>query len=285
MHSVPNASVPKPASIAGRVARGLAIGAATVGCLSPQIVTAGPIGPTLAPITWGTATTISGDSDVDTTGTLTYAYNFGSNSSATTQTVNGVTFSPFVITYGSQSVTQGSVTVSEDPGNLYSNLNTGSVSGSFAGLSAAYRGLLSSEVYSGSFETITVDLAGLTSGHTYRLQWWSNDSGLNAFSSTRFFDETSSTGNSGSATLDSNTTNAIGGLGQYVIGTFTATGSTASFTLTGSGVGAKLPLMNALQLRDTSAAVPEIDPAGMGSVVAIVSGVLGLLERRRMKMA
>lgn len=28
-------------------------------------------------------------------------------------------------------------------------------------------------------------------------------------------------------------------------------------------------------------AVPEIDPVGMGSVIAIVSGVLGLLERRR----
>lgn len=27
--------------------------------------------------------------------------------------------------------------------------------------------------------------------------------------------------------------------------------------------------------------VPEIDPAGMGSVIAIVTGGLGLLERRR----
>ena len=28
-------------------------------------------------------------------------------------------------------------------------------------------------------------------------------------------------------------------------------------------------------------AVPEIDPAGMGSVLALVSGTLGLLERKR----
>jgi hypothetical protein len=30
-------------------------------------------------------------------------------------------------------------------------------------------------------------------------------------------------------------------------------------------------------------AVPEIDPAGMGSVLALITGALGLLERRRLK--
>jgi hypothetical protein len=34
-----------------------------------------------------------------------------------------------------------------------------------------------------------------------------------------------------------------------------------------------------------SAAVPEIDPAGIGSVLALVTGALGLLERRRLKVA
>ena len=34
-----------------------------------------------------------------------------------------------------------------------------------------------------------------------------------------------------------------------------------------------------------SAPVPEIDPAGMGSVLALVAGALGLLERRRLKTA
>ena len=29
--------------------------------------------------------------------------------------------------------------------------------------------------------------------------------------------------------------------------------------------------------------VPEIDPSGMGSVFALVTGALGLLERRRLK--
>jgi hypothetical protein len=34
-----------------------------------------------------------------------------------------------------------------------------------------------------------------------------------------------------------------------------------------------------------TSSVPEIDPAGMGSVLALVTGALGLLERRRLKAA
>ena len=34
-----------------------------------------------------------------------------------------------------------------------------------------------------------------------------------------------------------------------------------------------------------SSAVPEIDPAGLGSVLALVGGALGLVERKRLKMA
>jgi hypothetical protein len=34
----------------------------------------------------------------------------------------------------------------------------------------------------------------------------------------------------------------------------------------------------------SASAVPEIDPAGMGSILALVTGALGLLERRRVKV-
>ncbi len=37
------------------------------------------------------------------------------------------------------------------------------------------------------------------------------------------------------------------------------------------------------RLASSSSGVPEIDPAGMGSVLALVTGALGLLERRRLK--
>lgn len=35
----------------------------------------------------------------------------------------------------------------------------------------------------------------------------------------------------------------------------------------------------------TTSAVPEIDPAGMGSILALVGGAMGLIERRRLKAA
>ena len=40
-----------------------------------------------------------------------------------------------------------------------------------------------------------------------------------------------------------------------------------------------------LKLKVGTQSVPEIDPAGMGSVLALVGGALGLLERRRPKVA
>ena len=49
----------------------------------------------------------------------------------------------------------------------------------------------------------------------------------------------------------------------------------------GSQVGGQI---NGL-LPITMIVVPEIDPNGMGSVLALVAGVLGLIERRRLKAA
>jgi hypothetical protein len=47
--------------------------------------------------------------------------------------------------------------------------------------------------------------------------------------------------------------------------------------------GSSMTLAN-FQISDASA-VPEIDPAGLGSVLALLGGVLGLVERRRLKAA
>jgi len=55
---------------------------------------------------------------------------------------------------------------------------------------------------------------------------------------------------------------------QFIPGTYT-------WTLLGSGDTVVMEI----------AAVPEIDPAGMGSVLALVTGGLGLIERRRRKTA
>ena len=61
--------------------------------LAIALITAVPLGAIAAPITWGSATTISGDGDVSTTGTLLYAYNFGPSSVAGPVTVGGVSIS------------------------------------------------------------------------------------------------------------------------------------------------------------------------------------------------
>ena len=42
---------------------------------------------------------------------------------------------------------------------------------------------------------------------------------------------------------------------------------------------------NSLLLQIGATAVPEIDPSSIGSVLAVVVGSLGLLERRRLKAA
>jgi hypothetical protein len=242
-----------------------------------QTVHAEPI--PLAGITWGSATNIANDGDVDTTGTLVYAYNFGSGSSATTQTVNGVTFSPFVIQDFANSQTTGNVTVSESDGYLVSDLNVGSVSSPFSGLTASYRSLLSSEVYSSNFATMRVDLGGLTPGDSYRLQWWTNDSAMTNSPGGNFFDSVIGGGSAGSVTLATNTSRAVGGLGQYVIGTFTANAVTESFTLVGTGTSTyNFPLLNALQLR--TVAVPEPSTYAM-ALAGLACGGFSMWRRRK----
>jgi hypothetical protein len=233
----------------------------------------------LTAITWGTPTTISGDTDVDTVGTLVYAFNFGSDTTATTQTINGVTFQPFAINNNalSSTATVGNVTLTESNGYLIADVDTGSANAPFTALSANYRSLLSTEVYSSNLATMQVDLGGLTNGSAYRLQWWTNDSSDYFYAGSPFFENVIGGGASGNVTLDSNTSNTNGGLGQYVIGTFTASGTMASFTLTGSGTGAwQFPMMNALQVR----AVPE--PATyVIALIGMACGGYSLFRRRK----
>ena len=67
-----------------------------------------------AAITWQTAQTITGDSDVQTAGTLAYAYTFGTSSVSATS-VNGVNFAAFGISSTSSPVTVGNLTLHESP--------------------------------------------------------------------------------------------------------------------------------------------------------------------------
>jgi hypothetical protein len=64
----------------------------------------------------------------------------------------------------------------------------------------------------------------------------------------------------------------------------------AGFSIPASGLlrvveGSDVVPYSLMTLAISVAPVPEIDPAGMGSVLALVTGTLGLLERRRLKVA
>lgn len=235
------------------------------------------------PITWGSPQTISGDSDVLTTGSLVYAFNFGHGGfgpgDVTATTVNGVTFAPFgVDSSAPQTVTVGDLTLTEDPNFLFAYDPFGYTAAPYSGLSSDYKALLDQAVYAAEPGTITIALGGLTAGQNYSVQWWTNDSSLTYGSLTTASGVTD-------VTLDPNTTDVLGGVGQYAIGTFTATSGTQTFTLTGS-VGSNpafdFPMISGLQLRTAGVTpVPEVDPAGMASVLTLIGGGLGLLDRRR----
>ena len=229
------------------------------------------------PIVWGSPQTVSGDSDVSTNGSLVYALTFGGTAAPSSATVNGVTFSPFTIPGGIiQSATVGDVTISESPGTLFAYNVFGSASAPFSTLSNSYQTLLGSGAYADVPDSITVSLGGLTNGQQYEVQWWTNNSAnLTPIYGGGFTDTTATAFNT--VTLDANTTNTVGGLGQYAIGTFTASGTTQAFLLSETSGGFN-PLINAMQVR----AVPEPTLSLLG-IAAAVGG--SLVWRRRSRPA
>lgn len=236
-------------------------GAALLLGAGQRVRASAPVNPA---ITWGTPTTISGDSDVLTTGTLVGAFDTGFTG-VPGATVNGVAFQPFAVPsdIANATTTVGNFALHFDF-RAASNSAFGSTSAPFSGLSSAYRTLLQSAAYDTSPDAITLTISGLTSGQTYNLELWAN------FPSSSFASPTTVT-STNSVNLDPNTTNTIGGVGQYVIGSFTANpGGTEVVTLS----AAATPLINAFQLR--TSAVPE--PASLGVLAA---GTSSLMLRRR----
>jgi hypothetical protein len=233
-------------------------------------------------INWGTATNISGDSDVATTGTLVTAVNFGLTGTVSGTTVNGVTFTAFGVSNGSASSAGpiAGVQIAESPGVLYSSNSLGYGSGSFDGLSSSYQTLLGSAVGGTLPVTVTVTLSGdgtnpLVVGRQYLLQLWVNTSDLSSLfygaSTQSIFNDYSLTPQT--VTLNENVGNTAGNLGQWVTGTFTAASTTARFQINSTNNPNGVPQINALQLRDvTPSSVPETS-----SMVLLVAGSCGLM--------
>lgn len=249
-----------------RVASFLMLTAAVAAWQSAPVQAAPP------PIVWGSPQTVSGDSDVSTNGSLVYALTFGGTAAPSSATVNGVTFSPFTIPGGfPTTVTVGNVTLSESPGLLFGSNSFGTASTPFSGLSTDYKTILGSGAYANNPVSITVSLNGLTNGQDYEVQWWTNNAANITPQFGGGFTNTTATAFN-SVTLDANTTNAVGGLGQYAIGTFTASGTTQAFLLEETSGGSN-PLINALQVR----AVPEPTT----SVFVLLGATAGLVAWRR----
>ncbi|WP_374681201.1 hypothetical protein [Accumulibacter sp.] len=218
-----------------------------------------------APVVWGGEQQISGDADVDTNGTLVAAFNFAGSAT----TVNGVAFGAFPL--GAMSNTAGNFTLAVPSGSI-ANANTGSASSPFASLSAAYAALLGSAA-SRADTPMTLTMAGLTSGQSYQLQVWVNDSrdpGVGGF----VYPVDVSAGNTvtllpNTSPFDQNQVGVGGGLGQYVIGSFVADASTQQIEFFAGEVG----VVNAFQLRAVDNNVPA--PASLLLLAAALAGLAG----------
>jgi fibronectin-binding autotransporter adhesin len=193
------------------------------------------VGDTAGVINWGAATTIAGDTDVFNVGASSYAYSF-----ASTQTVNGVTFTGSGSTGTVTGSAGGSITLSS---GLTSNTSAfNSASNPFNSLSAAYKAMLIGADYNGGGAQ-TVTLNNLASGHVYATQFWANDPRPSAGRSLTL---TSTGGNS--VTVIYSAANVAGSPGQYSIGGFTANGTSQAFTMNSSAS----TQINAIQLRDVT---------------------------------
>ena len=211
-----------------------------------------------APITWGAATTISGTTDVNTVGTLYAASSFGS----APVTVNGVTFAAWSpVPSGTAGVSSGDFTLFQTNTGFAIYPLFGSGASPFSGLAADYQSLLGEGIYGlGGGGSSTVTVSGLTIGQEYSIQFWANDSRA-AISATQTVD-----GN----TLDVNTTNADGGVGQWISGTFTADGTSQNFNVSSGSNN----YYSAIQVR----AVPE--PSSLAGLGVVGAGLAAVIRRR-----
>lgn len=212
-----------------------------------------------ATIVFSAAQTISGDTDVLTTGTLAYAF----TESNIATTVNGVNFAA-----GASSSSLGGGNVTFTGFTNFNNTAFTSASAPYSGLSNAYRQTLQGSVFAATGNTLgTVTLNNLTIGQAYQVQVWVQDPRTGG-TETRT-EVIRNVDDSGSITLDYNSTNGAGGVGQYTIGTFTADATSQSFEM----LGAASSQMNAIQLR----AIPE--PSHL--TLLSLAGIATLRRRRR----
>lgn len=240
------------------------------------------------PITWGTAQTMAGVQDINTSGTILDAVQAENGSSAVTVATTNFNGAPVNINFAGSAygaitnpgtgpdftatTPNGYITVNADGSGPTTNFGTFKPSST----NTNYNTVVSTLVYDGNTvngigpggDPGSVVLNKLTIGHRYQVEVWSYFNVPTQNSSTIF---SSSGGNS---------VVLVPSKGQYALGTFTAAASTESFSwgLATPGQNAnKFPLLNDVVL-STMTATPE--PASIG-ILAIGGAGLLLLRRKR----
>ncbi|MGJ8645112.1 MAG: hypothetical protein ACSHX9_17050 [Luteolibacter sp.] len=212
-----------------------------------------------AAITWLTPVSITGNvSDISTEGTDKYAYAI--NNSDTT--VNGVVFSASGTNNSAQNFGMGNVTATTLTGYT-AGAYTGGAAEPWNSVDASYKQLLQGGIFTGSGAQQTITLGNLTDGLTYQVQVWFNDSRSGRDNRENTLNGTND------VTVDYTPVNTAGGLGQYVIGTFVASGTTEALLMTSSP---GTPQLNAIQVRT----IPEPSVCLLGGL-----GILVMLRRKR----
>lgn len=183
-----------------------------------------------ASITWSNVVNIASDADVVTNDYMECAYFY--SSSGSTVNLNGV---PFTGSGNSKNIGANITTTFPVGGGSVGGMGTSS------GLSAEYQAVLGGCAYYDGSAAVTVTLNSLNTGGRYFVQIWINDS--RSTGARRAATVTSPGGNT--INFDYNLADAVGGRGQFAVGTFVVDATTQTFTIQ-SAVSAQL---NAIQLR------------------------------------
>jgi hypothetical protein len=257
---------------------------AALGAVVTTLVFAAPLA-TAGIVTWGTPTDIRDDTDVRTNGTLVMAFNLGS---AMATTVNGVTFQPFPVPSSATSATVGNARLSLGSGaSALRTFTTGvdpepppALPTLFSELTEPYRRLLGTSVGSNGADladnAAILTLDGLAPGQEYEFQAWFNISTVSGEFAylLELWDLEAGLGNDSSSLLPNTQVISdefvLGGLGQFVVGSFTASGATKSFGFVRGEVSGGL---NGFQLRQVPP-TPPTTPVPLPGTLALVGAAL-----------
>jgi hypothetical protein len=252
-------------------------GIAVLAAAASLTLAAGPV--VAATISWGEAMNISGDTDVDTTGTLVRAFSL--NGAGTM--VNTVSFEAFTapsqfLDPATTTATVGNFTLSGD--YFYGSDNITSANAPFTTLSSVYQSLLGSAAI--TIADATLVMGGLTVGQSYEFEVWANDSaetfeggyGLSVSSgdSAVFLQSGYDAGVDPTQCYYTGVCHYDGQLGQFAIGTFVADADTQTVDFSPGEVG----VINGFQLRQLATQVPEPGTLPLAGLAG-----LAMLARRR----